>query len=156
MNKLKNRRLATMDPDHMRLLHKEAMERLELMYTIVDASESATDKTKDSLDSIAIDHWNTYLDILHMICLHDDSMATAIKNHEIAVTDEDLSEENDRQLTPRRLLLLLLILALLRHHRRLEYVFSLTGGPMNDYFKDSLVKEREHVAHLISLIQSMV
>jgi hypothetical protein len=56
----------SMDLEHMRMLHTEAIEQLDLMYTTLEAAEQASDTIRDSLDDISINHWDAYLDIIQM------------------------------------------------------------------------------------------
>ncbi|QJW48107.1 hypothetical protein HA075_21735 [bacterium BFN5] len=67
---------------------------------------------------------------------------------------DDTFPSQERQFGIRRLLLLFLLTALVRRHRRMVYVYSLRGEPMNDYLKESLTMEREHMADLITMIHS--
>ncbi|CQR74181.1 hypothetical protein SOV_23080 [Sporomusa ovata DSM 2662] len=67
MKKLFSRRPLTVDPAHMITLHQEAIEQLELMNTVVEASEHASDGMHDTLTRMAENHWEAYLDVLHMI-----------------------------------------------------------------------------------------
>lgn len=67
MRKLRLRRPASLDLDHMRLLHHEAIEQLELMRTAIEAAEQASDGMRDNLDEIALNHWHAYMDIIHKI-----------------------------------------------------------------------------------------
>ena len=56
----------SMDLEHMRMLHTEAIEQLNLMYTTLEAAEQASDTNRDSLDDISVNHWDAYMDIIHM------------------------------------------------------------------------------------------
>lgn len=155
MRKLRIRKPMPIDFDHMRMLHQEAMEQLDLMRTAVEAAEQATDRMRDNLDDIAANHWHGYMDVMHLICMHDDAIAAIMNKHGIKLREAD-TEADERQFGLRRTLLLLLVMALLRRHRRMEYVFSLRGGPMTEYLQESCAVEREHIAELISMINSMV
>ena len=67
MKKPFSRRSLAVDPAHMITLHQEAIEQLELMQTTLEASEHASDRMRDTLDMITGTHWESYIDILHMI-----------------------------------------------------------------------------------------
>lgn len=67
MRKERDRRYVTLDTDHMRRLHQEAIEQLDLMRTALETAEQAIGTMKDTLDLIAMDHWNGYMDVIHMI-----------------------------------------------------------------------------------------
>jgi len=145
----------SMDLEHMSMLHAEAIEQLDLMYTTLEAAEQASDTMRDSLDDMSLNHWDAYLDIIHLIGMHDEAMNVAMKKYSTKMREiEAISEE--RQFALHRVCLLFLVLALLRRHRRLEHIFSLRGNPMSDYFQESLTMEREHISHLITLAQTIM
>jgi len=66
VRKTRDRRYVTLDTEHMRRLHQEAIEQLELMRTAFEAAEQAIGTMRDTLDEIALDHWNNYLDVVHI------------------------------------------------------------------------------------------
>jgi hypothetical protein len=144
-----------MDLEHMGMLHAEAIEQLDLMYTTLEAAEQSTDTMRDTLDDISLNHWDAYMDVLHMICMHDEPMRSSMKkyNSNIRETQDNVGE---RQFGLHRVFLLFLLLALLRRHRRLEHIFSLRGNPMSDYFQESLTMEREHISNLITMAQNLM
>jgi hypothetical protein len=144
-----------MDLNHMRLLHREAADQLELMLTSLEAAEQATDSMRDTLDSISVNHWNSYLDILHMIFMHDDAISSAMKQYGI-VGERIVECPGEDQISIRRVTISYLVQALLRRHRRMEHVYSTRGDPMSDYLKNSVTMESEHMAHLVSMIQSVI
>jgi hypothetical protein len=49
----------------MRRLHQEALEQLDLMRTATEAAEQAIGTMRDTLEIIAMDHWNAYMDVIH-------------------------------------------------------------------------------------------
>lgn len=155
MRKKFERRLMPIDLDHMRMLHEEAIEQLELMQTSLDAAENAGGTMRDTLEDIVENHWHSYMDVLHMICLHDEAMSESLKKEGVSVRDLDNSDI-DHNFGARRPLLLLLIIALARHHRRFWHIYGLRGNPMNDYVKESLSMEREHLAEIAAMIESMM
>lgn len=156
MLRLRTRKPVQLDLDHMRMLHHEAIEQLELMRTAVEAAENASDRLRDSLDDMAFNHWHAYMDVMHMLCIHDQAMGSAMNRFGLKMRDAADDDSNPRQLGLQRLLLLLLLAALLRRHRRMEYIFGLRGGPMEDYLKETSTMEREHMAELVSMIHNMV
>jgi hypothetical protein len=90
-----------------------------------------------------------------MVCMHDQGMSSSMKRYGLKIRDNE-SESGERQSGFQRTLLLLLLLALLQRHRRLEHVFGLRGGPMNDYLQESCNMEREHIAELVSIVHNML
>ncbi|HML35234.1 hypothetical protein [Sporomusa sphaeroides] len=154
MKKIFSRRPLAVDPAHMILLHQEAIEQLELMYTAVEASEHASDGMRDTLITMAENHWEGYLDTLHMICMHDDNLAAVTKKYSFKMRDNEQAD-TERQFLGSRLLLLALLLGLIRRHRRFTYYYGLRANPMGDYIKESIATEREHIAMMISMVQNM-
>lgn len=148
----RNRKPVAIDINHMRTLHEEAIEQLELMKTILDAREEASGTLQDTLDNMATNHWQAYIDIIHLITLHDTEMATVIKKYGLVLRDQD-DEANERQGIQPALLALLLI-ALIRRHRRIWHIYGWRASPMGDYLKGSMVMEREHIAELITMVQT--
>lgn len=65
MRKARDRRYVTLDIEHMRRLHQEAIEQLELMRTALETAEQANGTMRDSLNNIGLDHWNAYMDVMH-------------------------------------------------------------------------------------------
>jgi hypothetical protein len=156
VKKNRDRRPMAMDVEHMRRLHQEAFEQLDLMRTVLEAVEAASGTARDVLSEIVVDHWNAYLDVLHMITLHDELMTAVLGKHGMNVRDSDSSAEAQPEYFGSRLLLLPALLALSRRHRRFGDVYSWRGNPMSDYLKESMTTEREHMAELIALIQEIV
>jgi len=144
-----------MDLEHMGMLHAEAIEQLDLMYTTLEAAEQASDMMRDSLDDMSINHWDAYMDVIHLICMHDEAMSTAMKKYSTKIREQQDNPE-ERQFGLHRVFLLFLLLALIRRHRRLEHIFRLRGNPMTDYFQESLTMEREHISHLITMAQNLM
>jgi hypothetical protein len=137
----------------MRRLHQEATEQLELMRTTLEASELALGTIKDALDEMAVDHWNAYLDVMHMITIHDESMANIVGKRGMKMRDSEGSEAG-QQLFGNRPLLLLTVIALTRRHRRFCDIYSWRGNPLSEYLKESMTTEREHIAELMVMIQN--
>lgn len=156
MIRKRDRRPMAMDVEHMRRLHQEAWEQLDLMRTALEAAEAASGTAGDKLGGIVVNHWNAYLDVLHMITLHDELMTAVLGKHGMNVRDSDSSAEAQPEYFGSRLLLLPALQALCRRHRRFCDVYSWRGNPMSDYLKESMTMEREHMAELIALIQDMV
>lgn len=156
MKKLFSRRPLTVDPAHMITLHQEAIEQLELMNTVVEASEHASDGMRDTLTRMAENHWEAYLDVLHMICMHEESFAAVMKKHGFTTPDSESVETEQRQFFGSRLLIMALLLGLIRRHRRFTYFYSLRANPMGDYIKESVAMEREHIIEMIAMVQNMI
>jgi len=140
----------------MKVLNQEAIEQLELMSTALEASELATGTMRDSLDTMAENHWHSYVDILHLIAMHDEDLAATMKKQGTDLRDEEDSEYAERKFAGNRELLLLLLLALIRRHQRFIQLWALRSSPMTDYFKESMAMEREHTSEIIAIIQGMV
>jgi hypothetical protein len=155
LKRFRDRKPMPIDFDHMRMLHQECIEQLELMATALEAIEYATDSIRDALDDMSLNHWAAYLDLIHMICLHDEAMEIAMKKHGVPDSETSLAD-NERQFGSRRILLRLLLPALTRRHKRIEHIFGRQGSPMAEYIKESLAMEREHIAKLVSIIQSFM
>ncbi len=153
MRKLRSKQPMSIDLDHLQALHAEATEQLDLLTTVLEAAEQAKDTMRDNLDHMAVNHWQAYLDILHMICMHDDAMNIAIKKFGLKMQGDSINNR-EQQFGIRRPLLLFLIIALNRRHRRIIHVYSLHGDPMSEYLKESLTMEREHMADLTTMIDS--
>ena len=156
MWKRRERKPLDMDADHMKALHLECYEQLDLMRIALEASEIAAGTMRDNLDSMVENHWHGFLDVMHMIMLHDESFAAIMKKPGMALRTDEKSEYDERPYTVNRLLLIRLVSALARRHQRLVHVWSLRGSPMSEYYKSSMMMEREHIVELISLIQGMV
>ncbi len=155
MKKTRDRRPMAVDAEHMRRLHLEACEQLELLRTVLEAVDQASGTARDTLDDMAVDHWNDYLDVLHMISLHDDLMAAVLSKHGMSLRDSDGTDAG-QEYGGSRLPLLPLLPALSRRHRRFADVYGWRGHPMGDYLKESMTAEREHMAELIALIQEIL
>jgi hypothetical protein len=153
VRKTRDRRYVTLDVEHMRRLHQEAIEQLELLRTALETAEQANGTMRDSLNDIALDHWNAYMDVMHMITMHDETMANVMHKHDTQNRDNDNQEQSDKQLLGNSQFLLLLIRALTRRHRRFWDIYGGRGNPMSDYLKESMTVEREHMAELIDMIQ---
>jgi hypothetical protein len=155
LKKTHTRKPMSMDLEHIGMLHAEAIEQLDLMYTTLEAAEQASDTMRDSLDDMSANHWDAYMDVIHLICMHDEAMSSAMKRYSTRMGAAQ-GTPGERQFCLHRVCLLFLLLALLRHHRRLEHIFSLRNNPMSDYFQESLTMEREHISNLITLTQNLM
>ena len=155
MKRARERRPVTMDLDYLRMLHAEAIEQLELMQSAVTAADQATGTMRDSLDEMAANHWHAYLDVMHMIAMHDEQMPATLNKYGMKMREAE-EADNENRLFGSRLLLGLLLTGLIRRHRRIWNVYGYRGNPMSDYLRDSLNMEREHMAQLIQIIQSIV
>ena len=150
----RDRKSPTVDVNHMRTLHEEAIEQLELMKTALDAKEESAGTFRDTLDDMAVSHWRAYLDTIHLIIMHDEAMASVVKKYSLTLREQ--SDERDERLGTSPVLLTLLLLALIRRHRRIWHIYGWRASPMGDYLKESLVMERERVAELIAMAQSLL
>lgn len=66
MRNLRERRPATIDIDHIRQLHQEAIDQLELLRTALDAVQNSNGAMRDSLLVMAANNWSSYMDVMHM------------------------------------------------------------------------------------------
>lgn len=139
----------------MRMLHEEAIEQLDLMKTVLEAAAQARDTIRDNLNQMVLNHWHYYLDVVHMIAKHDETITLAFQQRGMELSEQE-EEFPEREFNPNYTLLLLLLSALSRRHRRMWHVLGLHGEPMTDYLKDSLIMEREHMANLVSMLQSLI
>lgn len=153
MWKRRERKPLTVDIDHMKVLHQEAIEQLDLMRTALEAAVSASGTMRDALDAMAENHWHAYLDGVHMITMHDEALAGIMKKPSV---DNETSEYAERRFTAERNLLLLLMTALSRRHQRFSYLWGVRSTPMSAYYQESMTMEREHIAELIALIETMM
>ena len=144
------------DTDHIKTLHQEAAEQLDLMRTALEASEPAPGTMRDILDTIVENHWHSYLDIVHLITMHEESYATIMKKQPFLEPDDDVSEYAERKFTANRTLLVVLLTALIRRHHRMIQLGALLASPMNHYYQESMTMEKEHLAELLALIQHML
>lgn len=158
MKKLFSRRPLTVDPAHMIILHQEALEQLELMRTAVDAAEQASDTVQDALVHMAENHWEAYLDVLHMICMHDEAFTCVMKSHGFIMQDNETAAitAEQRQGYDSRLLIRSLLSGLISRHRRFAYFYGLRANPMGEYIRESIAKEREHMVEMIVMIQNLI
>ena len=68
VRKMRDRRYVTLDTEHMRRLHQEAIEQLELMRTALETAEQASGTMRDyPRENRLRDHWNGYMDVIHMV-----------------------------------------------------------------------------------------
>ncbi|VBB08689.1 Hypothetical protein LUCI_3967 [Lucifera butyrica] len=152
MRKPFTRKTMVLDAEHMRTLHQESIDQLELMRTVLETAEQASGDMRECLDDMAFNHWQAYMDVLHMVCMHDESMNTTIRKYRLET--RNTIDTVDRSAGLNRGLLLLLTQALLRRHRRFATILGARGTPMDDYLKETLLMEREHIAELVAMIQN--
>lgn len=155
LRKTRNRKPMSIDLAHMRVMQEEAVEQLELMYSALEAAEHASDAMRDNLDDMAVNHWRAYLDVVHMICMHDEPLGAVMKQFGLKSQDEE-NETEEHALGNHRILLLLLLLALTRRHNRVIHIFAMQGDPMTEYLNESLIMEREHISNLIAMVESII
>lgn len=153
MWKRRERKPLTVDTDHMKVLHHEALEQLDLMRTALEAAAAATGTMRDVLDVMVENHWHAYLDAVHMISMHDEALATIMKKPSL---DNEVNKYAECRFTGNRNLLLLLMAALSRRHQRFSYLWTVRSSPMSAYYQESMTMEREHIAELISLVETMI
>jgi len=152
----RDRRHITLDVEHMKRLHQEAIEQLDLMRTAVETTGQTIGTMRDKLETMSLNHWNRYLDVLHMITMHDENMSSIITTLDLKIRNNIPAEEIETPLVGHYALLLLLVHALIRRHRRFVDIYGWRGNPMSDYLKESMTMEREHMVELISMIQQIL
>ena len=152
MRNFRNRKPMSIDFDHMKTLHEEGIEQLQLMQTALESAQLASDTMRDKLDDMANHHWHTYIDVIHLICMHDETMNTSLKQVGLDLRTED--DLNEKQCQIKRSLVLSLVIALVRRHQRMIYVYNLHGEPMKDFLSESTVIERDCMASIISMIHT--
>ena len=158
MKKTLTSRPVIIDSAHLTSLHKEAIEQLELMRASVEAYEHATDTMRDNLKAMSENHWEAYLDIVHMICLHDDGMSSALRKQGLKINPvENESPFNFRERQwGNKLLLAFLLIGLIKRHNRFINYYGMRANPMGDYLRESMSMEREHLASMVSMISDLV
>lgn len=152
MKYFRNRKPVTVDFDHMKTLHEECIEQLELMKVALETAQLASDMMRDRLDDMVNGHWHAYMDIVHLICMHDTSMNAEIKKIGLDLRMED--DEAEHQYQVKRILLLSLIAGLIRHHQRIIYIYEVHGDTVKDYLSESSLIEREYIATFIEMIHT--
>lgn len=149
------RKPATIDIEHMKMLHEEAIDQLELMQSVLAAREEATGTMRDGLENMTLEHWNAYLDVIHLISMHDEAIASILQQHGLSFREESNSGEVERQYV-RPLLLSLLSAALVRRHRRIRQIYSWHARPISDYLNESMNMERKHLVELIAMVENLL
>lgn len=150
---MKVRKQSPLDADHMRMLHREAVEQLELLRSVFDAIVHAIGVYRDNLYQIALSHWHAYLDVMHMLCMHDEKFNAAMQRFGL---HEEKKAENENTTEMQRALITQLISALTRRHRRFDYYLIARGTPMTEYLQESIALEREHIAELIAMLDNVL
>ncbi len=136
----------------MKALHEECIEQLDLMRTALDSAQLASGTMRDTLDNIANHHWHTYIDVIHLICMHDEEMNVSLNKIGLDLRTEADTSENSHQI--KRVFIASLIHALIRRHQRVIYIYKINGEPMKDYLIESTLVERDCIATIISMIHS--
>lgn len=149
-----NRKPVTLDYDHMKALHEECIEQLELMKGSLKAAQLAGDTMRDRLDDMAQNHWETYLDILHLLSMHDADLGTALEKAGLDLKGSETPVEKEYQL--KRVLILSLTDHLIRRHQRMIYVYIHKSDPTKDYLLASLPLEREYFIDLIEMMHTLL
>lgn len=148
----RSRRLPSLDFDHMKALHEECVEQLQLMNSTLAASNLASGNMRDTLDDIVQAHWNAYIETIHLLCMHDEITNNAIKKIGLDLrVGDDLAEpqyQNNRPLISN------LVQALSQLHQRMITVYKLHNLPGRDYLKESAEAEQEYVAAMIEMIHT--
>lgn len=148
MKYFRGRKIVPIDYDHMKILHEECIEQLELMKVSLESAQLSSDMMRDRLDDMASQQWRAYIDVIHLLCIHDDRL-----NAQIQKTGMDLrAEDDERQYQTRRILLLSLLSALICHHRRVVCIYQAHGDTIKDYLNESSEAERVYIASIIEMV----
>lgn len=150
---MKMRKQSPIDADHLRMLHREAVEQLELMRSVYDAACHTFGVYRDNLYNIVLVHWQSYLDIIHMLCMHDEKLNNCMQ--QVGLHEEKIAE-NANTIDSQQSLASRIIPALICRHRRFDYYLTIRGTPMTEYLQVSINREKEHLAQLISILDSML
>ena len=150
MKYFRSRRQVSVDYTHMKALHEECVEQLELLRDSLRAARCASGATRDRLREMAEAHWSAYIEIVHLIAMHDSQMQQSLSKSSLDLCNEEDAPE--RETRPPRCLLERLIALLLRRHRRILYIYRTSGEPMQDYLDESAVVERAYIAALIEML----
>lgn len=150
----RSQKTPSIDMDHMKALHEECIEQLELMKVSLEAAQFASYLMRDKLDAAAAGQWHSYMDMIHLICMHDEMMNDSIKKVGLDITRSITSAEQQYQ--SKRLLILGLLRALLKRHQRIAYMYDVTGEPTKDYLRDSAPLERERLVDLVEMIHHAI
>lgn len=149
MKYFRSRKQVSVDYAHMKALHEECVEQLELLCNSLRAAQCANGSMRDRLREMADAHWSAYIEIVHLIAMHDPQMQQALGKSSLDLRgEEDASEKETR---PRCALLEQLIALLLRRHRRVLYIYRTGGEPMQDYLEESAIIERTYIAALVEM-----
>ena len=152
MRFIRNRKPIPIDFDHMKTLHEECIEQLELMKVSLEAAQLANYLLRDKLDNIATKHWHTYIDMIHILCMHDEVMNLSMKKIGLDIALNDTIVEQQYQ--TKRILLLGLLRALIRHHQRIIYIYNVDAEPTKDYLDESVPLDREYLVNIIEMIHN--
>lgn len=150
MKYFRGRKIVPIDYDHMKILHEECIEQLELMKVSLESAQLSSDMMRDRLDDMASQQWRAYIDVIHLLCMHDEQL-----NAQIQKIGMDLrAEDDERQYQTKRILLLSLLSALICHHRRVVYIYQVHGDTMKDYLNESSEAERVYIASIIEMVHT--
>lgn len=150
MKYFRSRRQNSVDYTHMKALHEECVEQLELLRDSLRAMRCANGAPRDRLREMADAHWNAYIEIIHLIAMHDVQLQQALAKSSLDLRGDE--EAPERETRPPRCLLERLIALLLRRHRRILYIYRTNGEPMQDYLEESAVVERAYIAALVEMV----
>lgn len=145
----------------LRRLHEEAAEQLEMMHPLTEALAKTPDPLRRQLETLLLDHWHAYLEIMHLIVLQDDALYQAMKNFNMDMRQSPLWEQSatpageERQLFFALAVLPFLLYALAARHRYLWRRWDWRDGAAA-YFSVSLQMTKDHIAALTALVHSMI
>ena len=148
------RKASAIDFDHIKHLHDECIEQLELMKISLESAQLSNDEVRDQLDSMAQNHWQLYLDTLHILSMHDNDLKESLLKVGLNTRSEQSDQEKEYQV--KRVLLLSLITGLIKRHRRMGYVFSNQNSPAKDFLSIAAPIERDYLVTTITIIHDLI
>ncbi len=142
------------DYDHIKHLHEECIEQLELMKISLESAQLSNDEIRDQLDAMAQSHWQLYLDTLHLLSMHDNELKLALLQVGLNLRSEDPGQEKEYQI--KRVLLLTLLISLIKRHRRMIYVSTNQNNPAKDFLLAASTIEREYLVTTIGIVNHLI
>ncbi|WIW71630.1 hypothetical protein [Anaerosinus gibii] len=154
MSVFRPRKAAAIDYAHVKYLHDECIEQLELMKISLESAQLSNDEIRDQLDYMAQNHWQFYLDTLHLLSMHDNDLKDSLLKVGLNARNTESNQEKEYQV--KRVLLLALTTSLIKRHRRMEYVFSNQNNPAKDFLSLAAPIERDYLVTTITIIHNLI
>jgi hypothetical protein len=147
--------------DCLIMLHHEAADHLQMMHDLLASNECLEGSDRKEIGCMLMNHWNEYMDIMHMISTHDQIMANAMDHYEMDMRKESkpIPEDAERQFGFFRFPLfpLLLFGLIFRHRRRRNFFEShFRRDQFVNYLSSTSHLECDHIARLTCMLNDMV